>query len=100
MPTGTRASPSKIPTDEISAVAQTSTRVAEALEELCLDALEGLRAMLESGSTEDRIAVIKTLGPLLRDIGSTNEVATGTTDAEAAREILMGNWDHLRGSDG
>jgi len=72
-----------------------SARIVSSLEELCLDVIVVLRAMLDEGSPEDRIAVAKLLGPLMSKMNANSQAdgVTSTADAAAeAREILAEMW--------
>lgn len=94
MPPGARRSPERPASHGVAAiasVAQSSPTVASELEELCHDALEAMRAQLEHGTVEDRIAVFKALAPMIRDLNSTTEDA-GPDPASEARDMLLGHW--------
>ena len=101
MPTGRRSSPDT-PTihsgvSGVEQVARTSPRVAAELEDLCLDSLETMRAMLEHGSTDERIQVFKALAPVISKMGQESAGEDGPDPAAKARELLLGNWKSIDG---
>ena len=97
MPVGDRASP-RTPMDstaQIAQVAKSSPRVAAELEELCMSAMDTMRAMMEHGSTDERIAVFKALSPIIAKMNSGEDVDDGMDAAARARDLLAGHWKNL-----
>jgi hypothetical protein len=75
-----------------------STRITDAFEELVLDVMVTLRAMLDEGTPEDRIAVAKMIGPLMAKMNGGGAGGAGSGDGggvEEARAILAEMWDGL-----
>lgn len=74
-----------------------STRIADAFEDLVMDVMVTLRAMLDEGTPEDRIAVAKMIGPLMAKLnGGGGGAGDGSgAGAEEARTILAEMWDGL-----
>lgn len=95
MSVGARTSPARPPAVGIAAVAstaQSSARVASELEELCHDAVESMRATIEHGTIEDRIAVFKALAPLINKLQDNASEDDGPDAAARARDLLLGHW--------
>jgi predicted ArsR family transcriptional regulator len=75
-------------------------RVRDAYEELCLDALAAVRAIIDTGSNEDRVAVAKMLTTSIQKMIAQTGNATAADHEQAsaaseARAILTGMWDGL-----
>ena len=68
--------------------------IANALHDLALDAIECLRAMLDHGTTEDRIAATKALTPLLKELNVAGP-DEGSNMLEETRALLMGQWEDI-----
>ena len=85
----------------VTTAADISPRVREALEELCIDTLSVVRAMLEHGTTEDRVMVAKALMPQMKTLlapdQSTAAIDTRSEVMEYMREIADG-WRQVTGS--
>lgn len=93
MPVGRRTAP------DLTGSIKAATRAGDpditaALHDLALDAIECLRAMMEHGSTEDRIAATKALTPLLKEL-NVGQVDTDDDAATKARDMLLGHWEGL-----
>lgn len=97
MPVGNRASP-RSPNDmtaQVASIAKTSPRVAAELEDLCMSAMDTMRAMMEHGSTDERIAVFKALSPIIAKMNQGDDVDDGLDAAARARDLLHGHWENL-----
>lgn len=85
--------------DDLARAAAADPALASDLRELWDDALTVLRSLLEHGTTEDRLSVVKVLTPVMKELGFAGAGdGSGIAADEKARQILMGNWDHIKGT--
>ena len=92
--------PPDLSTLDLAAAAEQFPRVRDAYEELCLDALAAVRAIIDHGSNEDRVAVAKMLTTSIQKmIAATGQTSTNDQEqanaAVEARAILDGMWDGI-----
>ncbi|MFG0329867.1 MAG: hypothetical protein ACF8PN_08220 [Phycisphaerales bacterium] len=63
---------------------------------LCQEAIAGMRAMLEHGTREDRVAVFRALAPMIREMATPGSDLDGASGGAAeAVEVLLSQWDDL-----
>jgi len=96
----TSTPPPDLTTLDLAAAAEQFPRVRDAYEELCLDALAAVRAIIDHGSNEDRVAVAKMLtASIQKMIAATGQETSADKEqmnaATEARSILSSMWDEL-----